>query len=115
MSEDLPVVVCLLNNGWLGMVKQWQKLMWNRRYCGTELRNNPDFVKLAEAFGAGGMTITRPSELADGFRAAFASDVPFVLDIRTDPEEDMLPMVPGGVSSIDGTIRNRCRWNQDAR
>jgi len=62
MSEDLPVVVCLLNNGWLGMVKQWQKLMWNRRYCGTELRNNPDFVKLAEAFGAGGMTITRPSE-----------------------------------------------------
>ncbi|HPD08863.1 MAG TPA: acetolactate synthase, large subunit, biosynthetic type, partial [Methanomassiliicoccales archaeon] len=64
---------------------------------------------------AGGMTITRPSELADGFKAAFASDVPFVLDIRTDPEEDMLPMVPGGVSSIDGTIRNRCRWNQDAR
>ncbi len=115
MSEDLPVVVCLLNNGWLGMVKQWQKLMWNRRYYGTELRNNPDFVKLAEAFGAGGMTITRPNELADGFRAAFASDVPFVLDIRTDPEEDMLPMVPGGVSSIDGTIRNRCRWNQAAR
>ena len=112
MSEDLPVVVCLLNNGWLGMVKQWQKLMWNRRYCGTELRNNPDFVKLAEAFGAGGMTVTRSSELAEGFKTAFASDVPFVLDIRTDPEEDMLPMVPGGVSSLDGTIRNRCRWNQ---
>jgi len=112
MSEDLPVVVCLLNNGWLGMVKQWQKLMWNRRYCGTELRNNPDFVKLAEAFGAGGMTVTRSSELAEGFKTALASDVPFVLDIRTDPEEDMLPMVPGGVSSVDGTIRNRCRWNQ---
>ena len=112
MSEDLPVVVCLLNNGWLGMVKQWQKLQWNRRYCGTELRNNPDFVKLAEAFGAGGVTVTRSSELGDAFKQAFASDVPFVLDIRTDPEEDMLPMLPGGVSSKDGTIRNRCRWNQ---
>jgi acetolactate synthase-1/2/3 large subunit len=112
MSEDLPVVVCLLNNGWLGMVKQWQKLMWNRRYCGTELRNNPDFVKLAEAFGAGGITVTRSSELEDAFKTAFASDVPFVVDIRTDPEEDMLPMVPGGVSSLDGTIRNRCRWNK---
>jgi acetolactate synthase-1/2/3 large subunit len=112
MSEDLPVVVCLLNNGWLGMVKQWQKLQWGSRYSGTELRNNPDFVKLAQAFGADGVTVTRSSELNDAFKAAFASDVPFVVDIRTDPEEDMLPMVPGGVSSISGTIRSRCRWNK---
>lgn len=112
MSEDLPVVVCLLNNGWLGMVKQWQKLQWNRRYCGTELRNNPDFVKLAEAFGAGGVRVERSSELKDAFKQAFASDVPFVVDIRTDPEEDMLPMLPGGVCSATGTMRNRCRWNK---
>jgi acetolactate synthase-1/2/3 large subunit len=112
MSEDLPVVVCLLNNGWLGMVKQWQKLQWNRRYSGTELRCNPDFVKLAESFGAAGVTVTRSSELAEAFKTAFASDVPFVVDVRTDPEEDMLPMLPGGINSSTGTIRNRCRWNQ---
>ncbi len=94
------------------MVKQWQKLMWNRRYCGTALRTKPEFVNLAESFGAGGMTVNPSSELSEVFRTALASDVPFVLDIRTDPEEDMLPMVPGGVSSLDGTIRNRCRWNQ---
>jgi len=112
MNEDLPVVVCLLNNGWLGMVKQWQKLQWDRRYSCTELRNNPDFVKLAQAFGADGVTVTRSSELSEAFKTAFASDVPFVVDVRIDPEEDMLPMLPGGVSSTSGTIRNRCRWNK---
>ncbi|MBN1109864.1 MAG: biosynthetic-type acetolactate synthase large subunit [Methanomassiliicoccales archaeon] len=112
MSEELPVVVCLLNNGWLGMVKQWQKLQWDRRYSSTELRNNPDFVKLAQSFGAEGVTVTRCSELNDAFKAAFASDVPFVVDVRTDPEEDMLPMLPGGVPSTSGTIRKRCRWSQ---
>jgi len=115
MTEELPVVVCLLNNGWLGMVKQWQKLQWDRRYSSTEMRNNPDFVKLAEAYGAGGVTVTRASEIEDALRDAFSSDVPFVVDIRIDPEEDMLPMLPGGVSSKDGTIRNRCKWNQSCR
>jgi acetolactate synthase-1/2/3 large subunit len=112
MSEELPVVVCLLNNGWLGMVKQWQKLQWDRRYSSTELRNNPDFVKLAQSFGADGVTVTRSSELNEAFEAAFASDVPFVVDVRTDPEEDMLPMLPAGVASTSGTIRKRCRWSQ---
>ena len=51
-------------------------------------------------------------ELPDAFKEAFSSDVPFVVDIRIDPEEDMLPMLPGGVASKDGTIRSRCRWNQ---
>ena len=95
VAEDLPVVICLLNNGWLGMVKQWQKLFWDKRYSSTRLFNsNPDFVKLAEAFGAKGIRVERPGEIGDALRQAFASDKPCLVDIICDPEEDMLPMIP---------------------
>lgn len=95
VAEDIPVVVCLLNNGWLGMVKQWQNLFWNDRYSGTQLySSNPDFVKLAESFGAGGMHVERASELKDAFKTAFASDRPFLIDIKVDPNENVLPMLP---------------------
>ncbi|QLH75142.1 MAG: biosynthetic-type acetolactate synthase large subunit [Methanomassiliicoccales archaeon] len=112
VNEDLPVVVCLLNNNWLGMVKQWQKLFADKRYSGTNLQRNPDFVKLAEAYGAAAVKVERPSELAEAFKRAFSSDVPFLIDIHTDPEEDILPMQPGGQSS-KAVIRGRCRWAQN--
>ncbi len=108
VSEDLPVVVCLMNNGWLGMVKQWQKLFWDKRYCGTELRNNPDFIKLAQAFGADGVRVERPSELREALQSAVKSEIPFIVDIMVDPEEDVLPMIPPGGGS--GVVRGRCRW-----
>ena len=107
VSEDLPVVVVLLNNGWLGMVRQWQKLFWNKRYSATKLYDsNPDFVKLAEAFGARGVTVERPGEIEDAFRQAFASDKPFLVNILADPEEDMVPMLPPNPAIP--LVRGRC-------
>jgi acetolactate synthase I/II/III large subunit len=109
VNEDLPVVVCLMNNNWLGMVKQWQKLFADKRYSGTFLQRNPDFVMLAKAYGADAVKVERPSELAEAFKKALSSDVPFLVDIHVDPEEDILPMQPGGQSSKE-VIRGRCRW-----
>jgi len=107
VAEDVPVVICLMNNGWLGMVKQWQKLFWDQRYSGTTLyKSNPDFVKLAQAFGADGIHVDRPSELGEAFRIALASDKPFIVDIKTDPEEDILPMLPP-MPNVD-IIKGRC-------
>ncbi|MDD1747063.1 MAG: biosynthetic-type acetolactate synthase large subunit [Methanomassiliicoccales archaeon] len=109
MQEDLPVMVCVMDNGWLGMVKQWQKLFWGQRYSGTSLHANPDFVKLVEAFGAKGIRVERPSELEEAYRTGLKSDVPILLDIIIDPEEDVLPMVPAGKMSTE-VVSGRCNW-----
>jgi acetolactate synthase-1/2/3 large subunit len=114
MNEDLPVMVCLLNNGWLGMVKQWQKLFNDKRYSGTDLHLNPDFVALAKAFGAGGIRIERPSEIREAFQNGLRSDVPILIDIHVDPEEDVLPMQPGGKPSKD-VIMGRCNWGKQCQ
>lgn len=109
VEENLPVVICLINNGWLGMVRQLQKHFWNGRYSATTLfRGNPDFVKLAESFGAGGVRVERPGELEDAFRQAFASDKPFLVEIMADPEEDMLPMLPANPDVP--MIKGRCSF-----
>jgi len=109
MSENLPVTVLVLNNGWLGMVKQWQKLFNDRRYSGTRLDRNPDFVRLAEAFGAEGVRVTRPSEVGEAIEKGLSSEVPFLIDVPIDPEEDVLPMVPPG-GNAGSVIKGRCRW-----
>jgi len=109
VSENLPVVVCVFNNGWLGMVRQWQKLFAERRYSGTELKDNPDFVKLAQAYGADGAHVERPSELKEALRTGLQAGVPYLIDIHMDPEEDVLPMIPPG-GKADSVIRGRCRW-----
>jgi len=110
VAEDLPVVVVLFNNGWLGMVRQWQKLFNDRRYSGTELRKNPDFVKLAQAYGADGVRVEKASELREALENAYAAGVPYMVDVRLDPEEDALPMIPAGGSARD-VIKGRCAWN----
>lgn len=110
VSENLPVVVCVFNNGWLGMVKQWQKLFNDKRYSGTHLTGNPDFVKLAQAYGADGICVEKPSEIREALQTGYRSGVPYLIDIRIDPEEDVLPMIPPG----DGPatiIQGRCTWN----
>ncbi|MCL2711704.1 MAG: biosynthetic-type acetolactate synthase large subunit [Methanomassiliicoccaceae archaeon] len=95
VAEDINVVICLMNNGWLGMVKQWQKLFWNERYSGTSLyQSNPDFVKLAESFGAKGIRVERPSEIGKAFKEAFASDKVCLVDMMIDQNEAVLPMLP---------------------
>ncbi len=110
VNEQLPVVVCLLNNNWLGMVKQWQKLFNDKRYSGTNLQRNPDFVMLAKAYGADAIKVERPSELREAFQAAFRSEVPFLVDIHVDPEADILPMQPGGKSSKEIIRCDYCHW-----
>ena len=109
VENDLPVMVCLLDNGWLGNVKQWQKLFYGQRYIATEFTRNPDFVKLAEAYGAEAIRVERASEVAEAVKRGVKSEVPILLDFVVDPEEDVLPMIPPGRSSTD-LIKGRCKW-----
>ncbi|MCJ2532636.1 MAG: biosynthetic-type acetolactate synthase large subunit [Candidatus Thermoplasmatota archaeon] len=109
VENDIPVMICLLNNGWLGMVKQWQKHFYGSRYLATELGRSPDFVKLAEAYGAEAIRIEKHSEVAEAIKRGTKSDVPILLDFIVDPEEDVLPMTPPGKSSAEW-IKGRCEW-----
>jgi acetolactate synthase-1/2/3 large subunit len=95
VNYDLPVKIAIINNGYLGMVRQWQELFYNRRYAYTELLN-PDFVKLAEAYGAVGMRITRQEEVVPALQAALAIQKPVMMDFVIEREENVLPMVPPG-------------------
>ncbi len=95
VNYGLPVNVAVLNNGFLGMVRQWQELFYNRRYSQTEL-NNPDFVKLAEAYGAAGMRVTKGAELRPALEEAVRDNRPVMLDFIIEREENVLPMVPPG-------------------
>ena len=72
VQYDLPVKVCIINNQYLGMVRQWQELFWNKRYSHTCIECQPDFVKLAEAYGAEGYRATQPEDLEEVLRTAFA-------------------------------------------
>jgi acetolactate synthase-1/2/3 large subunit len=107
IAEDLPVVICLLNNGWLGMVKQWQNLFWNSRYSETKLDADPDFVKVAEAFGAKGICVEKAGEINDAFKTAFDCDRTCLIDIRVDPNENITPMLPPNPQLP--IIKGRCK------
>jgi len=96
VENKIDVVVCILNNRYLGMVKQWQDLFFQKRRSAVYLGETPDFVKLAEAYGAWGDRATRPSEIAPKLREALKCGKPAVLDIIIDPDEQCLPMVPSG-------------------
>ena len=109
VENDIPVIVCLLNNGWLGMVKQWQKLFYGQRYIATKFGGSPDFVKLAEAYGAEAVRVEKHSEVAEALGRAQKAKVPFLIDFMVDPEEDVLPMTPPGKSTKD-CIMGRCQW-----
>ncbi len=98
VSEKYPVVICLLNNGWLGMVRQHQKMFWDKRYSGVELCNNPDFVKIAEAYGAKGIRVEKAGEVYDALKTALECGETCLVDIRVDCEEDIVPMIPGNNS-----------------
>lgn len=97
----LPVKVCIINNRYLGMVRQWQELFWDARYSNTCIDCQPDFVKLAEAYGAEGYRAERPEDLEEVLRVAFATDSPAVIDIRVKQEANVFPMIPAG-----GTIHD---------
>ncbi len=95
VNNHLPVKIAILNNGYLGMVRQWQELFYKKRYSATPLKN-PDFVKLAEAYGAKGMRITRKEDVVPALKEAIATDNVVVMDFIVAPEENVFPMVPAG-------------------
>jgi acetolactate synthase-1/2/3 large subunit len=95
VSENIPVIVLILNNSSLGMVAQWQRMFFGRRYVGTYIRN-PDFEKLARVYGANGFRAETMDELVKAVREGMSSDVPTVIDVPIHPEDDVLPMVPPG-------------------
>lgn len=95
--NDIPVKIAIMNNGCLGMVRQWQELFFGKRYSATILgRTSPDFVKLAEAYGAVGLRATRPSEVVPVIKEALKSNQPTVMDFIVNPLEMVSPMVPAG-------------------
>lgn len=98
VENGIAPTVVVMNNGWLGMVKQWQELFYSKRYSATNLGRSPDFVKLAEAFGAKGIRVEKPGELAGALEESRKSDVATVIDVSIDPDEHILPMVGLGKS-----------------
>jgi acetolactate synthase-1/2/3 large subunit len=96
VQYKLPVKVVILNNCYLGMVRQWQELFYNKRYASTCMDHAPDFVKLAEAFGAVGLRATRPDEVENVLRQGLETPGPVIMDFRVAREECVYPMVPAG-------------------
>jgi acetolactate synthase-1/2/3 large subunit len=97
VQYQLPVKVAILNNGNLGMVRQWQEFFYGKRYASSSLEGlSPDFVKLAEAYGAIGLRATKPEEVVPTLKKAFSLPKPVVIDFVVDPEENVYPMVPTG-------------------
>lgn len=91
------VKIAIVNNGYLGMVRQWQELFENKRYSGTPL-SGPDFARLAEAYGVRGITVEHATEVAAAIDDAWAHDGPVVIDFRVEREANVFPMVPQGKS-----------------
>lgn len=98
VQNDVPVVSVILNNGYLGMVRQWQELFYDRRYSHTCIKDSVDFVKLAGAYGALGLRVERPSEVLPAIDEAIASGRPAVIDVIVECEENVSPMVPAGAA-----------------
>ena len=101
VTEDLPVIAVILNNGVLGMVRQWQKMFHNNRCSGTETRRATDYVKVAEAFGAEGFRVDTAEAFGAVFGRALASGRTCVIDCRVGPDEMVFPMIPPGMSGKD--------------
>jgi len=105
VAYKLPVKIILLNNGYLGMVRQWQEHFYEKRYSGTVLQN-PDFIKLAESFGIKGFILKDQEKIYSLLEEALATDGPVLVDCRINPEENVLPMVPpnGALNRMMGVV-----------
>ncbi|MEJ2748214.1 MAG: biosynthetic-type acetolactate synthase large subunit [Anaerolineae bacterium] len=100
MQERLPIKIAIINNGFLGMVRQWQDVFYNKRHSGTPLFN-PDFVKLAEAYGIPGRAVTNKDDVYDAIKQAQATEGPFLLDFQVEEFTNVYPMVAPGKSNAD--------------
>jgi len=96
VQNCLPVKIVILNNGYLGMVRQWQELFYEKRYACTRMDCAPDFVKLAEAFGAVGLRAEKPDEVVSVLKEGLSSPETVIMDFRVEKEESVYPMVPAG-------------------
>jgi acetolactate synthase-1/2/3 large subunit len=105
VSNNLPLVIVVLNNNALGMVKQWQELFFGGRYSNTILNRKTDYVKLAEAFGAQGMRAANESELEECYQKAFAAEGPFLIECVINNNEKVFPMIPPGGTINDVILR----------
>jgi acetolactate synthase-1/2/3 large subunit len=101
VSNRLGVKIIILNNAFLGMVRQWQELFYKRNYCETCMEAQPDFVKLAEAYGATGFRITEPKDLRSILKQALETPGTVIVDVQVEREENVYPMVPAGASLTD--------------
>ncbi len=100
--ERLPIVAVVINNGWLGMVRQWQEMFYAERFAETHLTHSvPAYAQLAEAYGCAGFTVESEDQLEETLAAAFAAGRSAVIDVRCDPEEKCFPMVPAGAAAVD--------------
>jgi acetolactate synthase-1/2/3 large subunit len=96
-QSKLPIKIILLNNGYLGMVRQWQEFFYEERYAESYMSSLPDFVKLAESYGHVGLRIEKPADVEGAIKEAFAmTDRLVFLDFLTDPRENVYPMIPAG-------------------
>jgi acetolactate synthase-1/2/3 large subunit len=95
-QNDIPIKVFIMNNGYLGMVRQWQELFWDGKYSHVDMGEFPDFVKLAEAYGVTGMRFSDKTTLVQDIRRALATDGPVLVDVRVTREENTYPMIPAG-------------------
>jgi acetolactate synthase-1/2/3 large subunit len=103
VEHKLPIKVCILNNGYMGMVRQWQQLFYNKRYSKSHLAN-PDYAKVAEALGAVGITVERKADVPKAIKKMLSQKRPCVVDFKVEREENVWPMVPAGKSlnEMDG-------------
>jgi len=101
VQYNLPVKVVIINNEYLGMVRQWQELFYGKRYSEVDLAVRPDFVKLAEAYGALGFRVERPEEVKPVLEKAFFTPGPAIVDVIVDREENCFPMIPSGAAIKD--------------
>jgi len=106
VQEKLAVKIAILNNGYLGMVRQWQDLFYGKRYVATPL-SCPDFVKVAEAYCIPGLQVTRREEVAPAIIKAMAENGPFLVNFVVEPEENIYPMVPPGAALSEQILAPR--------
>ena len=99
-AEQLPLKIAIINNGYLGMVRQWQDVFYDKRYAGTPL-HNPDFLKIAEAYGVSAVTVKSKEDVEGALRQAQAFEGPFLIDFQVDPFANVYPMVAPGKSNVD--------------
>jgi acetolactate synthase-1/2/3 large subunit len=105
VNHALPIKIIIMNNGYLGMVRQWQQLFYNNRLCEVTLSGFPDAEKLAAAYGFKGSTVDKVNELSAALETAVAEPGPYLLNVKVSPHENVYPMVPAGGAINEMVLR----------